>query len=448
MNKAQIVRWMLLSCLVIPEECHSFSMHATRVSKLGNPVKAAVSDSAEQELSVVPSSPQQSSENEYSFFDEASIYVRAGSGGQGASTFKKAKKGQDGIPDGGTGGVGGNVVFHVDPSLNTLASFSRKKGERLQSFRAECGIDGGRMYDNGRAGEDCIVRLPPGTVVSIEQDRSVDEVDYDETAADDADPYRLCEVGTLTLEEPSLIVARGGKGGEGTGALKGKKLGGTRRPPQGGERYRIRLTLKLIADVAICGVPNAGKSTFLAAVTRSNPKIADYAFTTVVPNLGVWIPGDSSKGSHPTSGSTENKAAGSAGIVICDVPGLIEGAADGVGLGHAFLRHVERCRVILHLIDGTGEDPVRDFKMVNEEIRRYGTGSLAEMPQVVVVNKIDAWRLHGNDEYEQKKADLGKRLNEAMGHTRLLWVSAKEKENVEELMQRMAAYVTKIKDDD
>ncbi|KAL3929628.1 MAG: hypothetical protein SGBAC_012126 [Bacillariaceae sp.] len=446
MSKVHVMQWLILLLLIIiiPEKCHSFSLPVSRASNIGwNSLKAVENDSTE--LLSVP--PQQTSENEYSFFDEASIYVRAGSGGQGASTFKKAKKGQDGIPDGGNGGVGGNIVFHVDPSLNTLASFSRKQGERLQSFRAEGGRDGGRMYDNGRGGEDCVVRVPPGTVVSIEQDRSVDEMDIDQTDGE-TDPYRLSEVGTLTLDESSLVVARGGKGGEGTGALKGKKKGGTRRGPQGGERHRIRLTLKLIADVAVCGVPNAGKSTFLAAVTRSDPKIADYAFTTVVPNLGVWIPGENRNGKQQASANEENKAAGSAGVVICDVPGLIEGAADGVGLGHAFLRHVERCRVILHLIDGTSEDPVGDYKMVNEEIRRYGTGSLAEMPQVAVVNKIDAWRLLGNDEYEQRKADLGEKLKEAMGHTRLLWVSAKEKENVEELMQRMASYVTKIKADD
>lgn len=419
-------------------------------------------------------------ENEYSFFDEASIYVRAGSGGQGSSTYKKAKKSQNGIPDGGSGGIGGNVVMQVDHSLNTLASFSRRTGssgindnkeqvkskkrsDRLLSFRAQTGLPGGRMYDNGRGGEDCIVRVPPGTVVSIEREpiefqseeddetnasRDLNEESPEEDDEEDEEKvYDLYEIGTLSLEEPSLVVARGGIGGEGTATLKGKKKGATRRGPEGGERFRLRLTLKIVADVALVGVPNAGKSTFLAAVTRAEPKIANYPFTTVVPNLGVWIPGTSSR-DYENDARGGDKAAGSAGIVLCDVPGLIAGAADGVGLGHAFLRHVERCRVILHLVDGTAENPVDDYEMVNEEIRRYGTGSLSNMPQVVVVNKIDAWKEEGQDMYDSRKAELEDQLKTAMGHTRVMWVSAKERENMDELMQRMASYVTKIKESD
>lgn len=380
------------------------------------------------------------SENEYSFFDEASIFVRAGSGGQGASTYKKAKKSQDGIPDGGSGGTGGEIIFQVDPSLNTLASFAG----RLQSFRAENGGDGGRMYDNGRGGENCVVRVPPGTVVNIEEEKTK-SFDLGNDSCDSL------EIGTLTLDSPTLIVAKGGKGGEGTGALKGKKKGETRKGPQGGERNRVKLTLKLIADVAVCGVPNAGKSTFLAAVTRAEPKIADYPFTTVVPNIGVWIPDTTTSSSKSNEDFNErggDKAAGSTGVVLCDVPGLIAGAADGVGLGHAFLRHVERCRVILHLLDSTSEDPEGDFTMVNDEIRRYGNGSLAKMPQVVVVNKIDAWEAMGPEEFTRRKAELETKLIESMGHTRLLWVSAKERKNVDELMLRMSAYVSKIKESD
>lgn len=400
------------------------------------------------------------SENEYSFFDEASIYVRAGSGGQGASTYKKAKKSQNGIPDGGSGGVGGNVVFHVDPSLNTLASFNHNNiiapsgnADRLQSFRAETGLPGGRMYDNGRAGEDCVVRVPPGTVVSYEREREADtnaesgESEELSEASPQAQEYDLYEVGTLSLENPTLVVAKGGHGGEGTAVLKQRKKGAPRKGPQGGERHRIRLTLKIVADVALVGVPNAGKSTFLAAVTRAEPKIANYPFTTVVPNLGVWIPGTSSN-QHENTSRGNDQAAGSMGLVLCDVPGLIAGAADGVGLGHAFLRHVERCRVILHLLDGTSDDPCRDYEMVNNEIRRYGTGSLATMPQVVVVNKIDTWEQQGPEEFSRRKAELEVELKGAMGHTRVLWVSAKERLNMDELMQRMASYVLKIKDAD
>lgn len=441
--------------------------------------------------SLSSSSAASSANNEYSFFDEVSIYVRAGSGGQGSSTYKKAKKSQNGIPDGGSGGPGGNIVLEVDASLNTLASFSttslggsvndnnsnNKKivsanannSKRLMSFRAETGLPGGRMYDNGRKGEDCVVRVPPGTVVSIEHEPDNDKDDEvmseaaeaanafsddnipNEESEDDTS-FSMTEIGTLSLDQqPSLIVARGGQGGEGTATLKGKKKGATRRGPEGGERFRLRLTLKIVADIALVGVPNAGKSTFLAAVTRAEPKIANYPFTTVVPNLGVWIPPLAASASSSNKENTRggDKAAGSTGIVLCDVPGLIEGAAEGVGLGHAFLRHVERCRVILHLVDGTSETPVGDYEMVNQEIQRYGTGSLASKPQVVVVNKIDTWEEEvSEEECNRRKAELEQALKESMGHTRIMWVSAKERQNMDELMLRMASYVENIKESD
>jgi GTPase len=190
---------------------------------------------------------------------------------------------------------------------------------------------------------------------------------------------------------------------------------------------------------------STGSPVFFSLVTTGLLNVfslLQYPFTTVIPNLGVWIP------SELQNDSTGEKSAGSAGVVLCDVPGLIAGAADGVGLGHAFLRHVERCRVILHLVDGTSEDPVGDYKMVQEEIRRYGTGTLADKPQVVVVNKIDAWESEGSDVFEQRKRDLEEKLKTAMGHTRIMWVSAKERQNMDELMKRMAAYVVKIKEED
>ena len=426
----------------------------------------------------IKDSPQTQAADDFSFFDEASIYVRAGSGGQGSSTYKKAKKGANGIPDGGSGGIGGNVVLVLDPSLNTLAGLSRralrpnafggggaaasskrlghggKQGgvgadgnatgadksgsnfvarERLLSFRAEDGKPGGRMYDNGRGGEDCEVRVPPGTVVSVEIPKETDETSTE---------YELLEIGTVSYENPTLVVAGGGAGGEGTATLKGKKKGATRKGPEGGERHRLRLTLKIVADIALVGVPNAGKSTFLAAVTRAKPRIADYPFTTVVPNLGTWIPGEHKSDRN----EKEDRAAGSSGLVLCDVPGLIAGASKGVGLGHAFLRHIERCRVILHLVDATAEDPVGDLNMVNDEIQRYGTGSLAGKPQVVIVNKMDAWGDLDDETREEKKNELASNLKAAMGHTRLMWVSAKERDGVDELMTRMASYVGTMKE--
>ena len=392
-----------------------------------------------------------------SFFDEATIYVRAGSGGQGSSTYKKAKKGANGIPDGGSGGLGGNVVLRMDPGLNTLARLgfaalkpnakggsvasSKKKNTsstRLLNFRAKDGTAGGRMYDNGRKGEDCEVLVPPGTVVQLEVPK-----DNDDNEDEQSQSFDLVDIGTVSEDNPTLVVARGGRGGEGTATLKGKKKGATRRGPEGGERFNVKLTLKIVADIALVGVPNAGKSTFLASVTRAKPKIADYPFTTIVPNLGTWILEDNSD-KAAASGSSSNS-----GLVLCDVPGLIEGASEGVGLGHAFLRHIERCRVILHLVDATSDDPIRDYTMVNDELKHYGGGSLAKKPQVVVLNKLDAaFREHSTDDAEQLKTDLASKMKDEMGHTRLLWVSAKEKDGVDDLMIRMSSYVGKMKDEE
>ena len=282
---------------------------------------AAAAEEEETTTTAVKTTLSTKDDGDFSFFDEASIYVRAGSGGQGSSTWKKAKKGANGIPDGGTGGRGGNIVLVLDPSLNTLAGLSRRAlrpnafggggaaasskrmsrhlnklvddddesainennfvvRERLLSFRADDGRAGGRMYDNGRCGEDCEVRVPPGTVVKLEfssddgdstdEENNTNENDDDDdesinisTSNDDEGPQEeydhIVELGTVSYESPSLIVARGGKGGEGTGVLKGKKNGATRRGPVGGERFRVRLTLKIVADIALVGVPNAGK---------------------------------------------------------------------------------------------------------------------------------------------------------------------------------------------
>lgn len=197
------------------------------------------------------------------------------------------------------------------------------------------------------------------------------------------------------------------------------------------------------------GVPNAGKSTFLAAVTRAKPKIANYPFTTVIPNLGVWVPPDYATNSEASKSLTAGS--GSSGIVLCDVPGLVAGAAEGVGLGHAFLRHVERCHVILHLVDATSINAVADFEMLNRELARYGTGQLASMPQVVVVNKIDAYEEGNEEESEQglmtklSREELKNLMDAEMQHSRLMWVSAKEKQGVDELMGRMAKFVDSVK---
>ena len=410
--------------------------------------------------------------NEYSFFDEATIFVRAGSGGQGSSTHKKGVGGQNGQPDGGNGGRGGDVILEMDDSLNTLAGLTDawrpnafggggavKGGQkgggggfraRPRSFRAENGQDGARQFKAGRYGADAVVRVPPGTVVQEEVD-IVDEVALAETGETVVLRTELRDLCTVTFEDPTFVVAMGGEGGEGS-SCTGKKAGrGVRRPrlpPEGGDRLRLKLTLKIVADVALVGVPNAGKSTLLASVTRAKPKISSYPFTTVVPNLGVWVP----PGNEYGTASESSSGAGSAGLVLCDVPGLIAGAAEGVGLGHAFLRHVERCHVILHLVDATSADPIGDFDMLNREILRYGNGKLATMPQIVVVNKIDAWEEGKGEEWEQglktrmDKDELEEKLRAAMTHSRLMWMSAKEGEGVDDLMGRMRGFVRKVKE--
>ena len=308
-----------------------------------------------------------SSTNEYSFFDEAMIYVRGGSGGQGASTYKKGVGGQDGPPDGGNGGRGGNVLLIVDESLNTLAGLTNawrpnsfggsgaaasttgpnsnnNSASRYKSFRAEHGMDGGRQQKSGRTGKDVMIRVPPGTVVQ-EVVSNEDNPMIDSTK-------ELIDIGTLSVEEqPTLIVARGGEGGEGSaiGMKGGRGVRRVRIPPQGGDKKLLKLTLKIVADVALVGVPNAGKSTLLASVTRAKPKIANvsfiysccrhgmvrpsslshslhyffsiqYPFTTVIPNLGVWIPPESSD--FGPAGSTTGS--GSDGLVLCvSIPGFL-----------------------------------------------------------------------------------------------------------------------------
>ncbi|KAL7564448.1 hypothetical protein ACA910_002760 [Epithemia clementina (nom. ined.)] len=391
--------------------------------------------------------------SEYSFFDEAFIYVRAGSGGQGASTYKKiGGTGQNGPPDGGNGGKGGNVILSMDPSLNTLAGLTyswrpnafggggaaaKPNRNRPKSFRAENGADGGRQLKRGRVGKDVTIRVPPETVVQEVMDV------YDENK--DSDGILVEDRGILSGKHDTMVVARGGEGGEGSGIqTKSRGIRTLRSAPTGGERKLLKLTLKIVADVAVIGVPNAGKSTFLASVTRAKPKIANYPFTTVIPNLGVWSP-DDLVGLETDSGAVDS-------LVLCDVPGLVAGAAEGVGLGHAFLRHVERCHVILHLVDATSNDPVADYQMLNRELVKYGTGQLANIPQVVVVNKVDAFEGHSAEEWEKglqvkvSREVLGAMLQEAMPHSRLMWMSAKEQHGVDDLMMRLAAFVKKVKD--
>jgi len=281
------------------------------------------------------------------FYDEARIYVKAGDGGDGCVAFRREKHVPYGGPAGGDGGRGGSVLLYVDPHLNTLYRFSKKR-----HFKAARGEHGRGKNQYGATGEDLRVSVPPGTAVY------------------DADTGEV--LGDLTEPGQELVVAQGGRGGRGNARFASSTNQAPRIAEHGevGPDRWLRLELKLLADVGVVGVPNAGKSTLLAAVTAARPKIAPYPFTTLQPNLGVVVLDDHTE------------------FVLADIPGLIEGASEGKGLGHEFLRHIERTRTLIHLLDGLSADPLADFEAINRELVAFGHG-LAEKPQLVALNKMD-----------------------------------------------------------
>ncbi len=281
------------------------------------------------------------------FIDEAKIYVRSGRGGAGMVHFHREKYVPRGGPDGGDGGRGGDVVFQVKNTLNTLQSFRYKR-----KFVAEDGQNGGASNMTGRSAKNLVIHVPPGTII------------YDD------DNGEL--LGDLVLNGQELRICKGGRGGLGnqhfaTSRNQAPRTAEKGEPP---EEKNLRLQLKLLADIGLVGVPNAGKSSFLAAVSNANPKIANYPFTTIEPNLGV------------ANLDEENS------LIIADIPGLIEGAHQGVGLGFDFLKHIQRTRVIIHILDGMAEDPLADFTQINSELALFDP-LLGKKPQVVVVNKVD-----------------------------------------------------------
>ena len=283
------------------------------------------------------------------FIDKAVIKIKAGDGGNGAVAFHREKYITAGGPDGGDGGKGGDIVFMVDDNLSTLADFKYKR-----KYKAQSGMDGQGGRRNGKKGEDLIIKVPRGTVIKEK------------------------ESGTLMADmsdDDSFIAAKGGRGGWGNSHFATP----TRQTPRfakggtPGEEWEVVLELKLLADVGLLGFPNVGKSSFISVVSQAKPIIADYHFTTITPVLGVVSMGEGNS------------------FVIADIPGLIEGASEGVGLGHAFLRHVDRCRRRVHIVDGAGSegrDPVEDFEKINLELERFNP-ELAERPQIVAANKID-----------------------------------------------------------
>ena len=281
------------------------------------------------------------------FIDEISIYVQSGKGGDGMMHFLRQKFIARGGPDGGDGGRGGDVILQVNPKLNTLAHFQQNA-----RFIAKDGRNGGPTNMTGRSAEHLIIPVPPGTMV---YDAATDEL-----------------LGDLVEPGQTLTVCKGGRGGRGNQHFASSRNQAPRTAERGepGQERSLRMELKLIADVGIVGVPNAGKSSLLAAVTNAKPKIANYPFTTLEPNLGVALL------DHLNS------------LVLADIPGLVEGAHMGVGLGDAFLRHIQRTRVLIHLLDGMSEDPLADFSQINSELALFDAG-LAKKPQIVVLNKMD-----------------------------------------------------------
>ena len=283
------------------------------------------------------------------FVDIAKITVKGGKGGDGAVAFHREKFVASGGPDGGDGGKGGDVVFQVDTNLSTLADFRYKR-----KYTAPSGANGSSGHKNGKKGEDLIIRVPLGTVVK--------DVATGKILAD------------LSDDKP-FIAAKGGKGGWGNPHFATPTRQAPRFAKSGapGEEWELSLELKLIADVGLLGFPNVGKSSFISVVSQAKPIIADYHFTTLTPVLGVVRMGEGSS------------------FVIADIPGLIEGASDGVGLGHEFLRHVERCRMLVHIIDAAGSegrDPIEDFEKINAELEKFNP-ELATRKQIVAANKID-----------------------------------------------------------
>ena len=283
------------------------------------------------------------------FLDRVKIWVHAGTGGDGAATFRQEAHVPRGGPDGGDGGRGGSISLRVDPGQTTLRDFQH----RLH-FKATPGGRGTRARRHGKAGDDLVLDVPPGTAVHDD--------DSGELLAD------------LVATGQEVMIARGGRGGLGNTHFKSSTHQAPKHAQKGepGEERWLRLELRLIADVGLVGLPNAGKSTLLAAVTAAQPKIADYPFTTLEPNLGVMDLGDDDE-RRPT---------------IADVPGLIEGASSGAGLGHAFLRHVERTRVLVHVVDGASRDPEWDLEVIREELRAHDP-ALLDKPMLVAFNKLD-----------------------------------------------------------
>ncbi|HET8918493.1 MAG TPA: GTPase ObgE [Xanthobacteraceae bacterium] len=330
------------------------------------------------------------------FLDQAKIYVRSGDGGNGCVSFRREKFIEFGGPNGGDGGKGGDVIAQAVDGLNTLIDYRYQ-----QHFTAENGRAGMGKDRHGANGANVVLKVPVGTQIYDEDDRTL--------------------LADLTAVGQRVALLRGGNGGFGNAHFKTSTNRAPRHanPGQAGVELTVRLRLKLIADAGIIGLPNAGKSTFLAAVSAAKPKIADYPFTTLHPQLGV-VEVDGRE------------------FVLADIPGLIEGAHEGVGLGDRFLAHVERCRVLLHLVDGTSEDAGAAYKTVRAELKAYGH-ELAEKPEIVALNKADAL---GAQDIERQAASLKR-----VAKTTPFVISAVSGQGVDAVLRALLAFIDKARSD-
>lgn len=329
-------------------------------------------------------------------YDEANITVQSGKGGDGIVHFRREKYVPRGGPSGGDGGKGGDVYIVVKPTLNTLIGFVRQT-----HFKAEDGQPGGSSNKTGRSGSDLLIEVPPGTIVRDADSRDV--------------------VADLVQPDQRVLVANGGRGGRGNSRFATSTNQAPRIAEKGvpGETRALKLELKLLADIGLVGVPNAGKSTLLSVISNARPKIASYPFTTLQPNLGVVVLDDRD-------------------VVFADIPGLIEGAHSGAGLGHDFLRHIQRTRVLVHLLDGSAEDPLADYHQINTELALFDD-RLAEKPQIVAVNKIDLPQ--AQEYWPLIREELAKLGVEATA------ISAATHENVRALVARAIQLLSELPDE-
>ena len=337
------------------------------------------------------------------FSDRARIFIKSGKGGEGHVSFRRELYVPDGGPDGGNGGRGGDIIFEVDKGLNTLGDFRHNS-----KYVAESGSEGGKRRCTGKDGADLIIKVPEGTVIYDDETHKV-----------------IADMSNGNLRETILKGGRGGKGNMNyaTSTMQAPQYA---QPGQDAQELWIRLELKVIADVGLVGFPNVGKSTLLSRVTNARPKIANYHFTTLNPNLGV-VDLDDAKG-----------------FVIADIPGLIEGASEGIGLGHEFLRHIERTKVIIHMVDAAsteGRDPVADIKAINKELEAYNP-ELLTRPQVIAANKIDVL-----GSYDDGKDPIGELRDEfEKDGIKVFPISAVTGQGLKELLYHVSGLLSNMDD--